>query len=186
MIGLILVHDRTYFFWPPQFANYFNSYFVGVIGGIAGLGLIIYGLTDKHNDYIVGLLLAVSAGFASILFFAELLPVVGINYFHWHIGTVLLIFYLIEIMKVAYLRKPSQRNWKGETHLSNLLGYVLPFLISLVTLFLNYVKSSKKSDRTNLDDENDRLNERIKRLTARVDQLEDENEKLRKENHHDN
>jgi len=110
MIGLILVHDRTYFFWPPQFANYFNSYFVGVIGGIAGLGLIIYGLLDKHNDYIVGLLLAVLAGFASILFFAELLPVIGIGYFHWHIGTVLLIFYLIEIMKVAYLRKPSQRS----------------------------------------------------------------------------
>lgn len=110
IIGLFLAHDRTYFFWPPQLAPYFNSYFVGVIGGIAGLGLIIYGLLDKHNDYIAGILLAVSAGFASILFFAELLPVVGIGYFHWHIGTVLLAFYLIEIMKVAYLRKPSNRN----------------------------------------------------------------------------
>lgn len=110
IIGLLLAHDRAYFFWPPQLAPYFNSYFVGVIGGIAGLGLIIYGLLDKHNDYIAGILLAVSAGFASILFFAELLPVVGIGYFHWHIGTVLLAFYLIEIMKVAYLRKPSNRN----------------------------------------------------------------------------
>lgn len=110
IIGLLLAHDRAYFFWPPQLAPYFNSYFVGVIGGIAGLGLIIYGLLDKHNDYIAGILLAVSAGFASILFFAELLPVVGIGYFHWHIGTVLLAFYLIEIMKVAYLHKPSNRN----------------------------------------------------------------------------
>lgn len=110
IIGLLLAHDRAYFFWPPQLAPYFNSYFVGVIGGIAGLGLIIYGLLDKHNDYIAGILLAVSAGFASILFFAELLPVVGIGYFHWHIGTALLAFYLIEIMKVAYLRKPSNRN----------------------------------------------------------------------------
>ena len=64
------------------------------------------------------------------------------------------------------------------------LEYVLPFFISLVTLYLNYAKSNKKSDRTNLDDENDRLNERVKRLTARVDQLEDENERLRKELHH--
>ncbi|MDH5099739.1 hypothetical protein OQI87_00935 [Lactobacillus kefiranofaciens] len=64
--------------------------------------------------------------------------------------------------------------------MNDLLGYVLPFLISLVTLFLNYVKSSKKNNRANLDDENDRLNDRVKRLTARVDQLEDENEKLRK------
>ena len=110
LIGLILIHDRTYFFWPPKFLPYFNSYAVGVIGGISGLGLIIYGLLDKHNDYVVGLLLAVSAGFVSILIFAELLPVVGIGYFHWHIGIVLLTFYLIEIMKVAYLRKPSQRN----------------------------------------------------------------------------
>ena len=110
IIGLILAHDRTYFFWPPKFVPYFNSYIVGVIGGLAGLGLIIYGLLDKHNDYIVGLLLAVSAGFASVLFFAELLPVIGIGYLHWHIGTVLLVFYLAEIMKTAYLRKPSQRN----------------------------------------------------------------------------
>lgn len=110
VIGLILAHDRAYFFWPPQLAPYFNSYAVGVIGGIAGLGLIIYGLLDKHSDYIAGVLLAVSAGFASVLFFAELLPVVGIGYSHWHIGTVLLAFYLIEIMKVAYLRKPSQKN----------------------------------------------------------------------------
>ena len=70
--------------------------------------------------------------------------------------------------------------------MNDLLGYVLPFLISLVTLFLNYAKSSKKSNRANLDDENDRLNDRVKRLTARVDQLEDENEKLRKELHDDN
>lgn len=66
------------------------------------------------------------------------------------------------------------------------IEYVLPFFISLVTLYLNYAKSSKKSDRTNLDDENDRLNERVKRLTARVDQLEGENERLRKELHNDN
>ncbi|TLQ21715.1 hypothetical protein [Lactobacillus helveticus] len=110
IIGLILAHDRTYFFWPPQIVPYFNSYAVGIIGGIAGLGLIIYGLLDKHNDYIIGLLLSVSAGFASIIFFAELLPVVGIGYFHWYIGSVLLVFYLTEIMKVAYLRKPNQRN----------------------------------------------------------------------------
>ena len=71
------------------------------------------------------------------------------------------------------------------THLKDLLGYVLPFLISLVTLYLNYVKDNKKSDRTNLDDENDRLNDRVKRLTDRVDQLEDENDKLRKELHND-
>lgn len=70
--------------------------------------------------------------------------------------------------------------------MNDLLGYVLPFLISLVTLFLNYAKSSKKNNRANLDDENDRLNDRVKRLTARVDQLEDENEKLRKELHDDN
>ena len=110
IVGLFLVHDRTYFFWPPQFAPYFNSYAIGLIGIICSLGLIIYGLLNKHNDYVVGILLAVSAGFASVLFFAELLPVVGIGYFHWHIGTVLLAFWLAEIMKVAYLRKPNQRN----------------------------------------------------------------------------
>lgn len=73
------------------------------------------------------------------------------------------------------------------THLKDILGYVLPFFISLLTLYLNFKKDDKKSDRTNLDDENDRLNERVKRLTDRVDQLEDENERLRKElSKHDN
>lgn len=73
------------------------------------------------------------------------------------------------------------------THLKDILGYVLPFCISLLTLYLNFKKDDKKSDRTNLDDENDRLNERVKRLTNRVDQLEDKNDRLREElNKHDN
>lgn len=66
-------------------------------------------------------------------------------------------------------------------HLKDILGYVLPFFISLITLYLNFKKDDKKNNRTILDDENDRLNERVKRLTDRVDQLEDENDRLRKE-----
>lgn len=65
--------------------------------------------------------------------------------------------------------------------MKDILGYVLPFFISLITLYLNFKKDDKKNNRTILDDENDRLNERVKRLTDRVDQLEDENDRLRKE-----
>lgn len=71
--------------------------------------------------------------------------------------------------------------------MKDILEYVLPFFISLTTLYLNFKKDDKKNNRTILDDENDRLNERVKRLTDRVDQLEDENDRLRKElNKNDN
>lgn len=110
VIGLILIHDRTYFFWPPQIVPFFNNYAIGILGLVAGLGVTVYGLAGIHNDKIAGALLAGLAFFVTVILVGEILPVIGISYQNWHIGTVLLIFYLAEIMKVAYLRKPSNRN----------------------------------------------------------------------------
>lgn len=110
VIGLILIHDRTYFFWPPQIVPFFNNYAIGILGLVAGLGVAVYGLAGIHNDKIAGALLAGLAFFVTVILVGEILPVIGISYQNWHIGTVLLIFYLAEIMKVAYLRKPSNRN----------------------------------------------------------------------------
>lgn len=109
LIGLILIHDRNYFFWPPQFVLFFNNYAIGILGLMTGLGVTVYGLIGIHNDKIAGTLLAGLAFFVSVILFGEILPVIGIGYQNWHIGTILLAFYLAEIMKVAYLRKPTNK-----------------------------------------------------------------------------
>lgn len=109
LIGLILIHDRNYFFWPPQFVLFFNNYAIGVLGLLAGIGVTVYGLIGIHNDKIAGTLLAGLAFFVAVILFGEILPVIGIGYQNWHIGTILLAFYLAEIMKVAYLRKPTNK-----------------------------------------------------------------------------
>lgn len=109
LIGLILIHDRNYFFWPPQFVPFFNNYAIGVLGLLAGIGVTVYGLIGIHNDKIAGTLLAGLAFFVAVILFGEILPVIGIGYQNWHIGTILLAFYLAEIMKVAYLRKPTNK-----------------------------------------------------------------------------
>lgn len=109
LIGLILIHDRNYFFWPPQFVLFFNNYAIGILGLMTGLGVTVYGLIGIHNDKIAGTLLAGLAFFVAVILFGEILPVIGISYQNWHIGTILLTFYLAEIMKVAYLRKPTNK-----------------------------------------------------------------------------
>lgn len=115
-IGLILIHDRNYFFWPPQWAPYFNSYWLGAIGSLSGLGLFIYGLLDHHNDWMAGFLLAVTAGFMGVLLSAEIMPAIGIGYFHWHVGTILLASEILNIVKIALLREPSKRKNKKRTY----------------------------------------------------------------------
>ena len=109
LIGLILIHDRNYFFWPPQFVPFFNNYAIGVLGLLAGIGVTVYGLIGIHNDKIAATLVAGLAFFVAVILFGEILPVIGIGYQNWHIGTILLAFYLAEIMKVAYLRKPTNK-----------------------------------------------------------------------------
>lgn len=61
--------------------------------------------------------------------------------------------------------------------LTNLLQVLAPFITGLLTLWL----SNKKSNQDKLDDENDRLSKRVEKLTERIDYLESENDRLRRE-----
>ncbi len=63
--------------------------------------------------------------------------------------------------------------------LHDILKDLLPFIVSLTVVFLNNIQTNKKSDKDGLDDLNDRLTKRNQVLTKRVDQLTDENQKLR-------
>lgn len=65
---------------------------------------------------------------------------------------------------------------------NDLMQVLLPFIAGLLAWYL----SNKNSNHDYIKEQNDRLSKRVDVLTKRVDFLMEENERLRKELHHDN
>ena len=109
IVALSLLMDRTFFFYPPSLASVWNNPIASFLGLAAGLGLTIYGIINKHSNFISGLLLGTSAGYLTWLLCIE-------AYHGWRIGydkfTIAMVFEAASIgfiMVIAYLRNPKKQ-----------------------------------------------------------------------------
>lgn len=74
--GLILLTNRNYFFWPPWPAwitAVENNMVVGLIGVVAGLGMIYWAISSKKSISLNRKLIATASAYFTLLAVTELL-----------------------------------------------------------------------------------------------------------------
>lgn len=109
-IACFLMHDRTFFFYPPSVAPFWNDIYFDGIGLFAGVMLMTAGITGSNNEWLVKLGLALSVAFLSVMLVAELFHVIGAGYFRFHLGIILEIYAIVNIMQLAYEREPNNKS----------------------------------------------------------------------------
>ena len=106
-LAICFLIDRTYFFYPPSLAPAWNSMWVDIIGLLAGVDLILWGVLDIHIDILVKLGLGVSVAFLTVLLVAESFHIFGAGYFRFHPVVVFEIYAIVNLMQAAYEYGPQ-------------------------------------------------------------------------------
>ena len=108
-LSVSFIQDRQFFFYPPEWAPAFNDIRLDTIGLIAGLLLVLYGLFDWHDNFIIGILLGVCAGFVTVILVAEAIHAMFAGQFRMKPAIILNGYLLLNIMLVAYKRNTARK-----------------------------------------------------------------------------
>lgn len=109
LTGYDLLSNEHFFFWPPQFQNVMNDDRVDWIMLITGLSLLIYSILNRHSNWIITLLLSVSAAFYTLLgvLMWEHVQFAGTK--QMTISASLCFIFVLVIFNVARIRKRDHR-----------------------------------------------------------------------------
>ena len=107
-IGLDLWTNEHYFFWPPQYVSLMNDDRIDAIATFVGISLIIYALTGAHNNWVIGILLGLSAAFMTIIAIAFYLHMTFAGQDKMSLSFAFGVVFILIILKVA-----NSRNTKG-------------------------------------------------------------------------
>ena len=107
-IGLDLWTNEHYFFWPPQYVSLMNDDRIDAIATFVGICLIIYALTGAHNNWVIGILLGLSAAFMTIIAIAFYLHMTFAGQDKMSLSFAFGVVFIWIILKVA-----NSRNTKG-------------------------------------------------------------------------
>ena len=108
-MSLSFMQDRQFFFYPPEWAPAFNDIRLDIVGLIAGLLLVLYGLLNAHNNFVIGILLGVCAAFITVILVAEAIHAMFAGLFRLRPGIILDAYLLANIMVTAYSRSPFKK-----------------------------------------------------------------------------
>lgn len=109
-LGICFLLDRNFFFWPPSLAPAWNSIWVDSIGLACGVIMAFIGITGKYTDFLVKLVLGVSAAFLTVLLIAEMFHIVGVGYYRFHPAVIFEIYAIVNLMQMAYEYVPKDQN----------------------------------------------------------------------------
>ena len=71
--GLILLTHQHYFFWPPWLTELENSIVVGLIGVVAGVGMIYWAISTEKSIRLNRILIPTASAYFTLLAATEIL-----------------------------------------------------------------------------------------------------------------
>lgn len=67
VLGMVLLINDSFFYWPPEWQWFFNNDLVDAIAIITGTGLVAFALIGGQNQLANALLLSLSAFFLTVI-----------------------------------------------------------------------------------------------------------------------
>ena len=101
LMGADLWLEPNYFFWPPQYASLMNDNGVDGIAVIVGIGLLVYAGMDIHDNYVVGILLGISAAFVTTITCVEIMHMIFAGQLRMGIPAILGLYIVFNILQIA-------------------------------------------------------------------------------------
>ena len=102
VVAAILLLDRTYFFYPPNLAPIWNNAWADSIGLISGILLLVAGLCNIKNDWLVVTTLCIASGFIGFLIAIELVHSWGANFIQFHPMIAFEAYFIVNILEISY------------------------------------------------------------------------------------
>ncbi|MBD5431897.1 MAG: hypothetical protein HDR41_05570 [Lactobacillus sp.] len=108
-MGIILLINDSFFYWPPEWQWFFNNDLVDAFAIIVGTGLITFTFVGGKNQIANAVLLALSAFFITMLIILQLGHVLVIHDYSRLLSIIALVGWLLVIQYLTTHSKTVKR-----------------------------------------------------------------------------
>lgn len=109
IIGIVLLINDSFFYWPPEWQWFFNNDLVDAFAIIVGTGLIAFVISGGRNQIANAVLLALSTFFITLLVILQLGHVLVIHDYSRLLSIIALAGWLLVIQYLATHSKTVKR-----------------------------------------------------------------------------
>ena len=108
-MGIVLLMNDSFFYWPPEWQWFFNNDLVDVFAIIVGIGLIAFVFTGGKNQLANAVLLSCAAFFLMMIVVLQLGHVLVFHDYNRLLSVVAIVAWLLAIQYLAVFSKTVKR-----------------------------------------------------------------------------
>ncbi len=108
-MGIVLLVNDSFFYWPPEWQWFFNSDLVDVFAIIVGIGLIAFVFAGGKSQLVNAVLLACAAFFLMMIVVLQLGHVLVFHDYSRLLSVVAIVAWLLVIQYLAVFSKTVKR-----------------------------------------------------------------------------
>lgn len=108
-MGIVLLVNDSFFYWPPEWQWFFNSDLVDAFAIIVGIGLIAFVFAGGKSQLVNAVLLACAAFFLMMIVFLQLGHVLVFHDYSRLLSVVAIVAWLLVIQYLAVFSKTVKR-----------------------------------------------------------------------------
>lgn len=108
-MGIVLLVNDSFFYWPPEWQWFFNSDLVDAFAIIVGIGLIVFVFAGGKSQLVNAVLLACAAFFLMMIVVLQLGHVLVFHDYSRLLSVVAIVAWLLVIQYLAVFSKTVKR-----------------------------------------------------------------------------